>query len=187
MANGEAPQSKTKKRSPAKVAQILERGTRILELRKSGASLRAISRELIKQAEAKGEPTRGYSYQQVKRDYDEIVALRREEQASKIDEITLLSEERLEDMILNFMPYARIKIDGLTAENLVRMKAKAGDIVIKAVRELTELYGVKRPQKVEMSGLDGKPFQVITAISIEPVASAIPKPSEPEEEAIDNE
>jgi hypothetical protein len=178
MENGEAPQTRTKRRSPAKVAQILDRGNKILELRKSGASLRAISRELTRQAEANGEPTRGYSYGQVKKDLDEILALRIEERRDKTDEVLVLCEERIEEVLINFAPHLRTKVDGLTPENLVRMKIKAGDLILKAAKELAELYGVKKPQRVEMSGPDGKPLNVVTNVIIEPVVSSIAKPPE---------
>lgn len=167
MEQGETRKTRTKRRSAAKAAQILDRGSKILELRKNGASLRAISRELTKQAEANGESTRGYSYEQIRRVYQEIVDLRIEEQQDALEEIRVLCAERLEDILINYMPYARTRVDALTPDNLLRMKLKAGDTVIKAVKELAELYGAKRPQKLEVTGEDGKPLNVVTQVIVE--------------------
>lgn len=167
METGEAPIAKKRKRTAQQTAKIIERGSRILELRKNGASLRAISAVLKREAEERGESTRGYSYEQVRRDFNEIVALRIEEQQDALEEIRVICCERLEDVVLNYMPYAKSKIGPLTDANTVKMKMKAGDTIIKAVKELSEIYGAKRPQKLEVTGEDGKPLNVVTQVLIE--------------------
>jgi DNA-binding transcriptional MerR regulator len=147
-----------KERTPAQIARILERGSKILALRRDGASLRAISAALKKEAEAEGRSTRGYSYEQVRQDFKEIVELRIEEQQEQLEEVRALAAERLDEVVMNFMPMLRTKIDGDTSDNLVRAKLKAGDLIIRATKEFAELFGAKRPQKIELGGLDGEPL-----------------------------
>jgi DNA-binding transcriptional MerR regulator len=144
MENGQGPKTKQKKRSAKKVAQILERGTRILELRKNGASLRQISSILKKQAEEKGEPTRGYSYEQVRKDWLEILHLRISEQQEVVEEIRALCAERLDEVILQMSPLLRSKD--------LEYKAQAANAIIRASKEYAELYGAKAPQSVKVGG-----------------------------------
>lgn len=167
MVAGDGTKKRGKRRSPQTTARVIDRGSRILELRKNGASLRAISAALKKEAEAKGESDRGYSYEQVRKDYNAIIDLRIEEQQETLEEIRAISAERLEEVLLHYMPYVRLKVDGLTPRNEVELKKKAGDTVIKAVKELAELYGAKRPQKLEVTGEDGKPLNVVTQVIVE--------------------
>lgn len=169
MENGQGPKTKTKKRSAAKVAEILERGTKILDLRKNGASLRAISKILVKEAEEKGLPTRGFSYEQVRKDFNEIVSLRVEEQQEVVEEIRMLASERLEEVLINYLPYVRLRIDKNSSDNDVRMKMKAGDTVIRAVKEHAELFGAKRPQKLELEGNLGLNWSEIAREAKQPV------------------
>lgn len=152
METGEAPKTKPKRRSAKKVAQILERGTKVFELRKSGASLRAISRELTRQAEAKGESTRGYSYEQVRKDFQAIVDLRIDEQQNMVDEARILAAERLDDVIINLGPILRTKVEEKGSTKTVRAKIAAGNAIVRATNVFAELYGAKRPLKVEHSG-----------------------------------
>jgi hypothetical protein len=166
-------------RSAARTARIIEKGSRILELRKSGASFRAISRQLIKQAEAAGESTAGLSYNQIRNDYSQLIELSIEESKVSIEEQRVLATERLDDILLHFMPYVRLTVDASTSSKMVRMKMKAGDIVIKAIKEHAEICGLKRPQKLEITGTDGGPL--ITSVIIEPVKSNIPDPRTSEE------
>lgn len=142
--------TKQKKRSAKKVAQILERGTKILELRKNGASLRQISAILTKQAKDKGEPTRGYSYEQVRKDWLEIIQLCIDEQQDTVEEIRSLCSERLDKVMLHMFPLLR---SGDSEE-----KARAANAIIRANREYAELYGAKRPLAVEVSNPDGTPL-----------------------------
>jgi hypothetical protein len=110
MENGQGPKTKTNKRSAAKVAEILERGTKILDLRKNGASLRAISKILTKEAEEKGLSTRGFSYGQVRKDFNEIVELRVEEQQDIVAEDPELAAERLEEVTRHLMPLLQMPL-----------------------------------------------------------------------------
>lgn len=151
MENGEAPKAK-KKRTAKQTAKIIDRGSKILEYRKQGHSLREISGLLKADAKKRKQPTRGFSHEQVRQDFKEIVELRLDEQQETLDEIRMISAERLEKVLVSYMPYVEQDIDKLTSDNLVRMKIKAGDTVIRAIKEFNELYGVKRPQKIEHSG-----------------------------------
>jgi hypothetical protein len=168
--------NKTQKGSPreqsaAKAARIIEKGSRILEFRKGGASFRAISAALINEAEAKGEPTDGLCYTQVWKDYREIVKFLANEQKESFEETRFLAIARLDEIYLNYGPYARLTITPSSSENEVKMKMKAGDILIKAIREYAELLGLKR-HRIELSTPDGKPLinpvmQVIVEFSNE--------------------
>lgn len=161
----------------------MERGRRVFELRRSGVSLRKISEHLKREAESKGESTRGFSFSQVRDDFHAVLEVLADDTQDLAREYRTLTTETLEELLTAWLPYSRMQITNRSTENDVRLKMKSGDVIVKAVRELAEIYGVKRPQKVEMSGLDGKAFQVVTAISIEPVASTIPKPEIPAEDA----
>jgi len=151
----ETPRKKYK-RSPKRVAEVLERGTRILELRRDGYSLRQISSILRKEAKDAGRSTRGYSHEQVRTDFQAIIAFTLEEQQETVDEMRVLAAERLESVLQSYMPYVLMEIKPLTSDNEVRMKIKAGDVVLKAMREYNELFGIKTPQKMEITGADGK-------------------------------
>lgn len=180
MESGETPKIKVKKRSPAKVAKILDRGTKILELRKSGASLRAISRELIRQAEANGEDTKGLSYGQVKRDFDEIVALRIDEQQDMVAEARVIAAERLDEVVIHLMPVLRSKLGTKDNDDLVRAKIQAGNVIVRATKEYAELHGAKRPQPVEVFTPDGKPLiPKDISITIESVYGGSFDPADP--------
>lgn len=155
-----------KGRSPKEIERIIERGTRILELRKKGASLRAIAKILHNEAVARGDDTRGYSYANVRKHYENIMAIRAEEQNESADEIRALCVDRLEMVVERFMPH--LEEDGTSSiDNLVRLKMKAGDVIVRAVREIAEIYGVKRPQKLEVTGEDGKPLNLVTQVIVE--------------------
>lgn len=145
---GENEQKKTRKRSAAKTLQILERGSKILDLRKNGVSFRAISAALIKEAESRGEDTRGFSYEQVRKDYKAIIQLKTEELENAADDVRAELSELLDDVILNFMPHIRTKVDMSTQPNDVDMKKKAGDVVLKAINQKADLFGVKAPTKI---------------------------------------
>jgi hypothetical protein len=169
MENGEAPNTERpkKKRSPKTTARIIERGSRILKLRAQGKSLRKISAMLIKEAKDAGLQTRGFSYEQVRLDFREIVELRIDEQQSDLEEVRIITAERLEKVIREFTPLLETEIGGLTADNLVRAKLKAGDVIIKAAKEYAELFGAKRPQRLELTGEGGKPLNLITQVVVE--------------------
>lgn len=149
---------KKKKLTATQIANILDKGGRIFELVKSGASWRSISSVLQKEAKEKGENTRGYSFENCRQIYRKYVDLLIEDQQQAVEEHRVLLLARLDDIYLNYSPYARAKVDDLTSSNAVKMKMKAGDILVKAIREQAEILGVKKPQKVEVFGADGAPL-----------------------------
>jgi DNA-binding transcriptional MerR regulator len=157
METGQGPVTKRKKRSAAKLAQIIERGTKIFQLRKEGQSLREISARLKKEAEDNGEPTRGYSYEQVRKDFWEIVGLKTEEQQDMVAEARELAAERLEEVTRHLMPLLQMPlIDPQTSVRItdkqLDAKIRASTAIVKATSVYADLYGAKRPQKVEHSG-----------------------------------
>src|SRR5436190_3551043 len=92
-------EEKPKKRTPKKTAEILTRGKRILELRRDGYSLREISSQLKKEAAESSRSTRGFSHEQVRKDFQEIVRFELDQQQDTLDEIRMLAAERLESVM----------------------------------------------------------------------------------------
>jgi DNA-binding transcriptional MerR regulator len=161
METGQGPVTRQRKRTPKKIVEILERGTRILELRKQGNSIREISKILTKEAEDAGRSTRGYSYEQVRKDFWEMVELRNDEHNDAIDDIRVLCAERLEDVFRTCMP---ILTD---TKSDVDSKMKAAAAITRANKEYAELFGAKKPQKIQVAGEDGKPIHVVTSVVLE--------------------
>jgi hypothetical protein len=161
------PKKKTRQRSPQKQLEIIERGHRILSLRRDGASLRAISAALIKEAEAAGSDTRGYSYENVRKNYNALITMLAENNLDVAMEVRELTTQRLENVILNYTPYTLIKIDGLSSDNDLQMKKKAGDTVVKAALAIADLYGARKPLKHEITGENGSPLNLTTQIIVE--------------------
>lgn len=129
----------------------LERGNRILELRKQGISFRGIEEILKREATERGEPTRGLSYERIRQQYRKVMALRTAELADAADEHKALLVERLEAVIASFWPYLSKGMDecgklpdDLPDEQIIELKKKAGDVVIRAVRELADILGVRQ-------------------------------------------
>jgi hypothetical protein len=142
--NGPCPRTQLKKRSAKKISEILERGSRILDLRKEGKSLRAISAILVAEAEDKKLPTRGFSYEQVRKDFWEMVNLRINEQGESVDHIRALCAERLDEVFERCFPLLR--------DETVDTRIKAANAIVRASKEYAELYGAKRPQQIEHGG-----------------------------------
>ncbi len=156
METGQGPAAKQKKRSAKKIVEILERGTRILELRRDGKSLREISKLLTEEAEKNGKPTRGFSYEQVRKDFWEMVDLRNQEHAGVIDDIRILCAERLEKIFEISMP---ILTD---PKSDVEAKMKAALAITRANKEYAELFGAKGPQKMALTNTEGELIQLAT-------------------------
>jgi len=166
MKNGEAPNNQPtipKGKTAAEIEKIIVRGSRIMELRRDGKSFRQISKILKEEAQIAGRSVRGFGYVQISQHYKALADLRLSEQQETVDEIRMLSAERLEHVLAQYMPYAELKIGPLTSKNEVRMKIKAGDVVVKAVTELAELYGAKRPQRIDLGGEIGVNWSDIAA------------------------
>lgn len=144
MENGQGPRTQLKKRSAKKIVEVLERGSKILDLRKEGKSLREISRELTEEAEAAGKPTRGFSYEQVRKDFWEMVNLRINEQGESVDHIRALCAERLDEVFERCFPLLR--------NDTVDTRIKAANTIVRASKEYAELYGAKRPQVINHGG-----------------------------------
>lgn len=133
------------RRSRAAVV-ALERGNRILELRKQGIAFRGIEEILKREAMERGEPTRGLSYERIRQQYRQVMALRTAELADAAEEHKALLVERLEAVIASFWPYlsAGDDCENLPDEQIIELKKKAGDVVIRAVRELADILGVRQ-------------------------------------------
>jgi DNA-binding transcriptional MerR regulator len=128
----------------------LERGNRILELRKQGISFRGIEEILKREAMERGGPTRGLSYERIRQHYLQVMALRAAELADAAEEHKALLAARLEGVIASFWPYLSGMDDcgngpeAVQDEQIIELKKKAGDVVIRAVRELADILGVRQ-------------------------------------------
>lgn len=170
MANEQENQKKPKRTTPksdSRTQKRLDRGKRIIALRASGASLRQISEILTAEAEKAGISTRGLSHQAISNDLKWYRGLQKAEISEAVEEMRATNTERLESLILHYGPYSKNSIDGLTASNLVQMKRKAADVIIKAIRELNDMYGTRQPQKLEHSGPDGSPINLQTQVILQ--------------------
>lgn len=141
---------KLKGRTPAQTAKIIERGTKVFELRKRGASLRAIAATLKKQDIEAGGNGRGFSHEQVRKDYLGIINVKLDEQQDMASEARALTAERLDDLMIRISP--------LLDSSKPKTKIAAANVLIRANKEYAELHGAKRPQRVEVTGQDGVPL-----------------------------
>jgi len=149
----EEAKKKLRPRTPAQTARIVDRGTKILEMRKRGESLRAISAALKKEDIDGGGKGRGFSHEQVRQDFLAIIGLRIEEQQDMLEEIRALTAERLDKVILEISPL----LEGQMPET----KLAAANVLIRANKEYAELHGAKQPQQLQISGRGGGPVQSV--------------------------
>jgi hypothetical protein len=133
-----------KKKKDVVSAKRLDRAMKVFELRKGGGSFRAISDALKKQAEDKGESTRGYSHEQVRADFELAVRIKTDNLGDAVVEAQILTAERLDDIYLKISPL----LNGTKPST----KIKAAAVLIRANKEYAELHGAKKPLKIEHSG-----------------------------------
>lgn len=153
----ESPNNKRKKDVVS--ARKLDRAFKVFELRKKGRSYRSISKILRKQAEEKGESTRGFSHTQAKTDFELAVRIKNEDLGNMVEEARTLTAERLDDIFLRISPL----LNNTDSE----IKLKAAGVLVKANKEYADLFGAKKPQKLEVTGEDGKPLSVVTQVVLD--------------------
>ena len=157
-----------RRRSLAQTAKIIDAGGRIFELRKSGASWRSISSVLVGEAEKAGGTGKGFSFENCRLLYNEYVEILLENGRDNLDAERERLLGKIDDLYLNYQPYTKTKISALSSHNELEMKKKAGDICAKLIHEEADILGVKKPQKMELSGEGGSPLvPVVTPIIIE--------------------
>ena len=167
--------SKAKKKSAkqeAKEVAILERGTRALELRKSGASYRAIAARL------KDEGITNATYSTVRRDVKEALAIMAKDRKDEVEELRELQVQRLESQLLAFWAMSIGRWEKILddkgneipdpATNKPKMKyiapnLSAGWLVLAITREISDTMNLKT-QKHEHTGQDGKPIEFATKV-----------------------
>lgn len=164
------------RRSPQKLAKILDLGGRVFDLVKGGASFRQISSVLADENKKNGGTGRGFSHEQCRQWFRDYIALLSEDGSADVEGYRQVCLAQLDDVILNFGPHLRTKINAASDDNAVKLKMKAGDLIIKAVDRKANILGVNKPQAIEVTGKDGKPLNMVTNIIIEPVSSMIEKP-----------
>ena len=159
--------SKFKKRSAEKAAkelEIIERGARVVELRKAGASFRAIAKKL------KDDGVADVTYQTVRRDFHEAMQISREHRKELADEYFELQIERAESMMLAYWVLAIGKTEvvtdkdsGETKIQVTKPSVSAAYLYMNIWSKLNELlYG--STVKHEHTGTDGKPIEVETKV-----------------------
>lgn len=151
----------------AKEFEIIERGTRAVELRKSGASYRAIAARL------KDEGHADVTYQTVRRDVKAALAILADDRDDETAELRELQIQRLESQLLAFWVMSLGKAEPeinpdngqiIIDPNTMSPKMKytppsisAGWLVLAIIREISDTLGLKI-QKHEHTGKDGAPL-----------------------------
>jgi len=159
--------SKMKKKSAAQEAkelEMLERGNRVIELRKSGASFRAIAKKLSEEGLA------DVSYQTVRRDFHEAMKVIRRDREEIIDEYFELQVERAESLMLAYWilaigktEKARNEQTGKEEIKVTKPSVSAGYLYLTIWSKLNDLiFG--STVKHEHTGKDGKPIEFATKV-----------------------
>lgn len=149
----------------AKEIEMLERAIRVVELRKSGASLRAIANKLKSEG-------LDVTYKTVERDLDAALKVLAESRLNKTKEMRELQNERLEGLLLAHYPAAIGRIEVLKnpfgepiidpESNKPELKIHApniaeGYLALNIINSISDLFSL-RVQKHEITGADGKPL-----------------------------
>ncbi len=156
------------KKKPRKITispERLERRQRIFELRRRGAQFREISILLKKDAKSKSRSIRGLSVTQVYDEYKAVVNEVKEKYTQDALEIRIINTERLEAGIMIAMQIMNER-DGDPKDKL-----RAVEVLTKASKELSELYGAKAAHKVEVTGNEGGPLESSMTLVIQGVGS----------------
>lgn len=159
--------SKLKKKSAAQEAkelEIIERGARVVELRKAGASFRQIAKKLSEEGVAE------VTYQTVRRDFHEAMKIARADRKEMMDEYFDLQVERAESLMLAFWILAIGKTEtvkdansGETTIKTTKPSVSAGYLYLTIWSKLNDLlFG--NTIKHEHTGKDGKPIEFATKV-----------------------
>lgn len=178
------PIRSTAKSDTARMSRI-DRQRKVIDLRTRGYGYREIAAALKKQAETEGLSTRGFSHEQMRRDYKSAMQMRIDELAHDVDEYRALTMARLERTLQDCDRYEHLKIDDLTSDNLLKAKFKAMDVKIKAIREIVDVLGLRRPQKIALTDTDGNDSPLTTKVIVQFTDDVI-KNDDPEPAAMED-
>ena len=160
---------KKRKKSPKQIAkelEILERGKRIIELKKAGASYRAIADKLIEEGIKA-------SHETVRRDYLEAMKIKHNDYVEEALVLKDLQNERLESLLLaNWTPamgktYLEVGPDGKPVIDektnqpkkvVISPDVEHGRLVLKTIQEISELNQLK-PKQTQLTGKGGGPVE----------------------------
>ena len=149
------------KRSAAKDAkelEKLERGARVVELRKAGASFRQIAQKLNDEGIAE------VTYQTVRRDFMDAMQVARSHRKDEADDYFELQAQRMEGIMLAFwlLSVGTVKVtdeNGVIVKTVVPPSVSAAYVYMTAWKNLNEhLYG--STVKHEHTGKNGGSIQV---------------------------
>lgn len=163
--------ARKKKRTPeqtAKQIEKLERGTRVLDIAKSGASTRAIAEKL------KEEGVADVSHVTVHRDLNDALEVLSEQRLESAENLRQLQIESLKSLQFAFWLQAiagrtEVVFNKKTGEPVFDPKTKepftrfippsisAGWLVLATIREITDTMNLKK-QQFEHTGKDGEPL-----------------------------
>lgn len=156
--------SNTKKKTAkqeAKELEIIERGQRVVELRKSGASYRQIATKL------KEENFADVNYSTVRRDCKEALKILAADRLEEAEELRELQTQRIESLILAHWSACLGKVEMIKNQNtgVEERKVNAPSVistwvVLALIRELSETHNLK-VKTIEHTGKDGKPIEVV--------------------------
>ncbi|HRH40407.1 MAG TPA: hypothetical protein PKY82_02095 [Pyrinomonadaceae bacterium] len=150
----------------AKELETLERGRRVIDLKKAGASFRAIAEKLKEE----GVKT---SYETVRRDYLEAMKILHNDHIEEALVLKRLQNERLESLLLaHYTPaigktYLEVDADGKPVIDprtnqpkkvIIPPDTEAGRLVLKTIQEISELNQLK-PKQTQLSGKGGGPVE----------------------------
>lgn len=140
-----------------KELETIERGIRVIEMRKSGASYRAIAKKLREQGVA------DVSYQTVRRDCKAALKVLRKHREEEAEEYFELQVERAESLFLANWVLAIGKSEKLEngETKTTKPSISAGWLALAIWRELNDLLGYKAAQRHEITGAGGDPIQTV--------------------------
>lgn len=148
----------------AKELEMLERGARVVELRKAGASFRTIAQKLRDEGAAE------VTYATVRRDFKDAIKVARDHHAEMINEYFHLQIERAESLMLAHWILAIGKAEMVKNEDTGQMERRtvkpsvsSAYLVMTIWKALNELlYGSHVYH--EHTGKDGKPIEYETKV-----------------------
>lgn len=163
---------KRKKKTPTQIAketEILERGKRVIDLKKAGASFRAIAEKL------KEEGLADVSHETVRQDYLAAMTIISKDYRDEAILLKDLQNDRLESLLLanwngaHGKTYIEVDATGKPVIDEKTNKPKkvvippdteAGRLVLKVIREISELNNLK-PRQTQLTGKNGGPIETV--------------------------
>lgn len=171
---------KPKKKTPAQIAkevEVLERGKRVIELKKAGASFRAIAEKM------KDEGIADVSHETVRQDYLAAMSVLSKDYRDEAILLKDLQNQRLETLLMAHWTPALgktyIEVNPQTGQPIIDDKtgqakkvvippdAEAGRLALKTIHEISELNQLL-PKQTQISGKGGGPVETtIVSLTVE--------------------